>query len=393
MNTLLICLSFLIISAIISYILIDKIRHVVLLKRLLDDPNERSSHETSTPNLAGLSFFVVIMLGMYFLVPYDDSSILFSLIPGLTILFVTGLKDDLLIISPISKLLAQIVSAGFLVFHNQFIIQSLHGFMGIENIPIWLAGFLAILIIVTIINAVNLIDGIDGLAATLSIIMFMVFASLFYTIGLYAMLFLSVLMIGCLLAFLPYNFSKNKKIFMGDTGSMILGFLLGAMTVEFLALSDAQISMLPFKVQNIPFVIVAILIVPLFDTIRVFTVRILKGKSPFSADKSHIHHLLIERYKISHSWTTTIIGAINFIVIIIFSILAISTDQIQMTIIFASFILALIIYFFLIHNPDKLRKRRLNSKRNYLKFLLYAKKLKEKSPKSSPTEHKKNVQI
>lgn len=393
MNILLPILGFLIISAVLSYILIDKVRHVVLLKRLLDDPNERSSHQVATPNLAGLGFFIVIMLGMYFLEAYDTHNILFCLIPGLTILFITGLKDDLLILAPISKLIAQIASACFLVFHPNFLISSLHGFMGIDVIPAWLAGVFAVLIIVTIINAVNLTDGIDGLAATLSIIMFIVFAVLFYLTEMHAMLLLSVLMIGTLVAFLPYNFSKSKKIFMGDTGSMILGYLLGALTVQFLALDDTYISKLPFKVQNLPFVVVAILIVPLFDTLRVFTVRILKGKSPFSADKSHVHHLLIERYKISHSWTTTIIGAINFLAIILFSILAISTDQVFLSIIFASFILALVVYFFMIHNPDKLRTARLRTKYTYYKFLKAAKKKKEKSSQTNKFNKNSTVEV
>ncbi len=227
---------FFIASLSISYYLVGKVRDIVIYKELLDSPNERSSHAASTSNLGGIVFFIVLMLSFYFTSPYDTSNTVISIIPGLTILFVVGLKDDLVVLAPLSKLIAQIAAALFLVFHVKLNIESLHGFIGIENIPAYIAAPIGVLIVVSIINAINLIDGIDGLASTLGIIMFTLFAGLFYFGGNLFLVLTCVVMIGALLAFLRFNLSKTKKIFMGDTGSMIIGFMLGLMTVRLLAL-------------------------------------------------------------------------------------------------------------------------------------------------------------
>lgn len=380
---------FLVLSFLANYYLIDKIRDIVIFKQLLDDPNERSSHKTSIPNLAGVSFFIAFMLGVYFLEPYDNNQIVFSLIPGLTILFVTGLKDDLLILSPISKLLAQTVAAAFLVFHPEFIIKSFHGFMGVESIYPPIAIALAILIIVTIINAINLIDGIDGLASTVGIIIFSVFAALFYLLELHVLLLIASMMVGGLIAFLRYNLSKDKKIFMGDTGSMILGFMIGAMAIFFLSVDYTDIKKLPFRLRNLPFVVIAILIIPLFDLLRVFFLRIKKGKSPFLADRNHIHHVLIDRFQISHRRTSFIVGVVNFLAIVVFSILAMRTDHIILSLMFASFIAIAVLFFFLLHDPDKLRRMRLRTKITYLKFIKKTSNKSKLKPKKNKNKNAK----
>lgn len=312
MSITLISILLFIASLAISYFLVGKIRDVVIYKELLDSPNERSSHEASTPNLGGMAFYIILMLSFYFTQPYDTANTVMSIIPGLTILFIVGLKDDMVVLAPLSKLFAQIAAAGFLVFHYKLNIETLNGFMGIEEMPAYIAAPLGVLIVVSVINAVNLIDGIDGLATTVGIVMFSVFGSLFYLAANYFLMMTCIVMIGSLLAFLRFNLSPTKKIFMGDTGSMILGFMLGLMTVRLLALDSKTLSELPFQYENLPFVVAAILIIPLFDTVRVFTVRILKKKSPFSADRSHIHHLIIDYYKISHRRASFYIGLLIF---------------------------------------------------------------------------------
>ena len=198
----------------------------MLSKNLAAQPNNRSSHETPTPNLGGIAFYVILMISFYFISPYDPNNIVISLIPGLTILFIVGLKDDLLVLGPLTKLLAQLLAVVLFVIHYGRKISTLNGFMGIEDLNPFIGGAIAVFIIVAIINAVNLIDGIDGLAATVSIIMFTAFGYVFYTIESYFLFLTSVVMIGTLLAYLRFNLSPTKKIFMGDTGSMILGFML-----------------------------------------------------------------------------------------------------------------------------------------------------------------------
>lgn len=335
-----------IVSFLLSYYIVDKIRGVMLYKKIVENPNERSSHRLAVPNLGGMAFFIVLMLSFFFFQEYDDGNLLLSFLPGLCILFVVGLKDDLVVLAPLSKLLAQIVATCFLVFQHHFSISSLHGFMGINDLPVFFAVTLAIILVVSIINSINLIDGIDGLAATVSIIIFTAYGGLFYFAEKTYFTLIAIVMIGILLAFLRFNLSKDKKIFMGDTGAMILGFINGAMTLRFLSLDDAAIAKLPFYFENIPLVVGAILIVPFFDTVRVFILRLMERRSPFSPDRSHIHHIIIDRYKISHRKASFSIGLIQVILILLLAYLATIITQWYLLLFFSLIIIVAVIYFY-----------------------------------------------
>lgn len=355
----------------LTYFLVPKISGIVHYKQLMDNPNERSSHSQATPNLGGIAFYVVLMLSFYFTQPFDETGAVMSMIPGLTILFIVGLKDDLVVLAPLSKLIAQIAAALFLVFHYQYNIETLHGFMGIEGISIYVTVPVAVLIVVSIINAVNLIDGIDGLAATVGIIMFAVFASLFYLADNYFLMLTCLVMIGSLFAFLRFNLSKTQKIFMGDTGSMIIGFMLGLMTVRLLAMDVEKLAQLPFYYENLPFVVAAILIIPLFDTARVFTLRILKKKSPFAPDRTHIHHLIIDYYQISHRRASFYIGVANFLFIALISFLAMRTNQWVLLAILLHLIFGAVVFFFVLNRPRILRKIKILAKRRFRSINLF----------------------
>lgn len=297
------------------------------------------------------------MLSFYFLAPFDDTDITISLIPGLTIIFILGLKDDLIVLAPLTKLIGQLLAAVFLVFHYRFSIESLHGFMGIEEMTQVIAMPLAVLIMIAVMNAINLIDGIDGLAATISLIIFTMFGYAFHLTNNPYLVLLCITMIGTLVGFLYYNLNKKceKKTFMGDTGSMILGFLIAALSIRFLALDSTSLKALPINIENLPIVVVVILIVPFFDTGRVFILRIMKKKSPFQPDRNHIHHILIDRLKISHRRASFFIGLTHFGIVLLFGYLAVNTSQGELLIVFALVILAAIIFFFLLNNPDYLR--------------------------------------
>ncbi|MDX1652573.1 MAG: MraY family glycosyltransferase [Brumimicrobium sp.] len=360
-------------ALLLGLFIIPKISGVVRFKQLMDHPNERSSHAFSTPNLGGVAFYIIVMLSFYFTQPFDKSEVVMSIIPGLTILFIIGLKDDLVVLSPLSKLGAQIIAALFLVFHYRHTIESLHGFMGIEEMPNFIAAPVGVIIVVAIINAINLIDGIDGLAATVGIIMFSIFGTLFFMAERYFLMLTCVTMVGVLLAFLRFNLSQKNKIFMGDTGSMILGFLIGVMTVRLLALDHTVLAKLPFHHENLPFVVGGILIVPLFDTVRVFIIRILNKRSPFSPDRNHIHHLIIDYFDVSHRRASFFIGVANFLFVLLFAFLAMRTEQWQLLIIFTAVIFAAIIFFFILNRPRILRKIRVQIhrqtiRRKYFKY-------------------------
>ena len=194
-------------------------------------------------------------------------------------------------------------------------VHSFHGFFGVHDIPVLISYFIGGFIMVTIINAYNLIDGIDGLAAIVGIVILIIYSTIFYMTKDYFYLLLSLTLNGCLIAFLKYNLSTTaeEKIFMGDTGSLIVGYIISVLTMKFLALPSVKLEELPFLIENIPLIAIGILIVPLFDTARVFTIRLANRRSPFSADRNHTHHILIDYFNISHKKASLIIGAFNLV--------------------------------------------------------------------------------
>lgn len=306
----------------LTFFTIPKIIGLVEYKNLMDNPNSRSSHAKRTPTLGGVSFFYALIFALFFLRTWCNHQEAIYVIPGLTILFIIGLKDDLVVLSPYTKLIAQFIAIVFIISNESFTIQSLNGFLGIQDIPVYIYYAIAGFIMLTIINAYNLIDGIDGLAAIVGIVILIIYATIFYMTGEYFFLLLSLTLNGCLIAFLKYNLSTtSEKIFMGDTGSLIVGFIISVLTLKFLALSPEKYDSLPFLIENIPLIAISILIVPLFDTARVFTIRLASKRSPFSPDRNHTHHILIDYFKMSHKKASIIIGGFNLVFVYLFIIL------------------------------------------------------------------------
>ena len=309
-------------SFLITLLLLPRIINVVHFKRLMDEPTERSSHIQKIPSLGGIAFYVSLVLGLYFL--HDEKNIheIMSLIPGLLILFIVGLKDDLVVLSPFSKLLAQLVAISFVLVEPTFQIQELHGFLGFENVPMYILLPVTGFVMLAIINSFNLIDGIDGLASIVGIIIFSILGSLFFMLHMHLYLGISLVLIGSLLAFLRYNLSKDKKIFMGDTGSLVLGFMIAVLVVRLFAAPQTELRSLPFMLENLPLVILSVLVVPFFDTTRVFTVRLINKKNPFAPDRNHVHHILIDYFKFSHFKASIIIGITNLFFTAVFLMLS-----------------------------------------------------------------------
>ena len=260
----------------ISYTLIPKLIGIAGYKNLMDKPNSRSSHKKTTPTLGGIAFFISTIICLFFLQYYDASAMSMNIIVALTILFITGIKDDLMVLGPKTKMLAQIIAFTFLLVNPDLHIVNWHGFLGFTAVPLWLNIGLSYLAMLAIINAYNLIDGIDGLAALLGITIFAVFGMVFYSLALYFYAILALVSIGFLLAFLRYNLSTRKKIFMGDTGSMIVGFLIGMFTLRFLALSPGSLIEININPANLLLLALAILFIPLLDVF-------------FGQDKSNPH--------------------------------------------------------------------------------------------------------
>jgi len=257
-----------------------------------DEPNERKMHGRRIPLLGGIAIFGAMLFaftiwsGQYF-TPKD-----LYIIAALIIIFFFGLRDDLAPLAPLKKLSGQVIASLIIVLFCNMGIKDLHGLLGIHEVGVVPSILLSLLVMLTIINAFNLIDGIDGLATGLGIIASALFGLVFLAYGELLMSVLAFALCGALSGFLPYNFYK-ASIFMGDTGTMTIGFILSVFTVHFTELSTAEAGGL-FSYHAIPSFQLSVLIVPVADMIRVFMIRIFRGRSPFSPDRNHIHHRLLQ---------------------------------------------------------------------------------------------------
>ncbi len=305
------------ISFIITYFMIPRIIYTVKYKQLMDNPNNRSSHSDHTPTLAGVSFYASLMVCFFFIQKQDTSMIQDNLMVALTVLFFMGLKDDLMVLASKTKVVMQTVAIFFILIHTEFHVINFHGFFGIGQVPVMIAVLFSYFSILYIINAYNLIDGIDGFAGMLGVLISSIYAGMFFVAGLYFYFLLAIIIIGFLAAFLRYNISKRNKIFMGDTGSMIIGFLIGIMTLRFLTLETTQLEQLHIVPKNLFIISVSILFFPVIDVVRVMIIRIINKKGPFDADRRHLHHIFIDKglAHVKASITLTVTSLLVFIFI------------------------------------------------------------------------------
>jgi UDP-N-acetylmuramyl pentapeptide phosphotransferase/UDP-N-acetylglucosamine-1-phosphate transferase len=306
------------VSFVIANNIIPVIINVVNHKKIMDVPNERSSHNKKTPTLGGISFFASIMIGLFFIKNYDISHFGFNLIAATSLLFFMGLKDDLMVLSSKTKIFLQTIAIFLTLMNADIHILSLHGFLGINEIPLPISLLMGYLIVLYIINAYNLIDGIDGLAGMLGVLISSIFAIFFYYSGLYYYMLISIIIIGFLMAFLQFNLSKNKKIFMGDTGSMVVGFLLGVLTLRFLSLNTYKLGSINILPENIFIISLSVLFFPVIDVIRIIIVRFLNKQKLFIADRRHLHHILIDKGLNHKKASITIVISSLFVFMIIY---------------------------------------------------------------------------
>lgn len=303
-------LSFLI-SFLLTFTTIPKIIKISRRKNLMDVPGKRSAHNEKVPRLGGVAlYFAIVVVSCIF-----SSKMLFDIhfFPAaLVLMFFIGLMDDLLAVAPRKKLYAQILSALMIIVGSGIRIESFFGLFGVYELSYWVGVLFTVFVFIIVINAFNLIDGIDGLASGVGALISICFVFIYFRLYDYEMGFLAIAILGALLGFLYYNLSNKKKIFMGDTGSMVIGFLIAFMTVKFMSLS----SMSWVIIKNAPVLSLAILIVPIVDTLSVIIIRIMKKKSPLKPDKNHIHHRVL-KLGFNHIQATTIICLANVLLIIL----------------------------------------------------------------------------
>lgn len=282
----------------LTYNSIPSIIRIANKKRLFDDPNERSSHAVSTPSLGGIGIFAGVLFSVILWTPFEEFGNLQYILCAFVIMFLIGISDDLDPLTPSKKLVGQIMAAAILVFKSDVKITSLYGILGISTLPEPMAILLSIFTILVIINAFNLIDGINGLSGGMSTLIGFGFGYWFFVVGNLQLAIVSFSLVGSCVAFLKYNWTP-AKIFMGDTGSLFLGLIVSILSIKFIEMHNVLPSNHPFAINAAPAVAIGIIILPLFDTLRVFTIRAMQGRSPMSPDRNHLHHLLID-YGFSH---------------------------------------------------------------------------------------------
>jgi UDP-N-acetylmuramyl pentapeptide phosphotransferase/UDP-N-acetylglucosamine-1-phosphate transferase len=275
---------------------------VAFLKNLIDLPSERKIHKRAVPTIGGIIIYAATLFSFSlwynienlaeFQQVYESVREFKILVATSLVLFFVGVKDDIIGTAPMKKLFANIIVGLILILMGGIRITGLHGVFGIEEIPEWASIFLSLFTYIVVVNAMNLIDGVDGLAAGVGFIVTSVFGTWFIYANNYEMASLSFSLSGALLGFLLFNFSP-AKIFMGDSGSLIIGMFICVLSIKLIEYPIAQLDNFWVKISK-PVFVIATLTYPLTDTLRVFIIRSMKGLSPFSADRNHLHHRLLD---------------------------------------------------------------------------------------------------
>ena len=316
-------------SCILTYFAVPPIVRVSNMKQLFDFPNARKLNKVVVPTLGGIAIFIGLMLSsiIFMREEINPGSGIRQLLASVIILFFVGLKDDLIDMPARKKLFVQIAVAFLLTTAGNFRISHAFGLFSLDAIQDWASIPLTAIIILFLINAMNLIDGIDGLAGALTLL-FSTFMGIWFSLyGNYNYAVFCLALSGSLIAFLRFNLWGGKnKVFMGDTGSLILGVFVAAVSIKFLNLNIT--APVQIQVAKAPLIILALLIVPITDTTRVFAIRIWHKKSPFSPDMNHFHHLLI-KLKMSHIQTSLFL--VSYTVFFMLLALAFSHSRVNIT--------------------------------------------------------------
>ena len=280
-------------SFIIGYFFMPVVIEIAKKHHFVVSPNRRTSHDGEIPNIGGINIFVSFLF-TFFLFLYNVFLDIQFIIFGLFLILIVGLIDDLINIKVFWKLLGELISGFFLIVVADVRLSNLQGFLGINELPLFVSYLVSFFVFVVIINSLNLIDGIDGLASGLGILYSLFFAIYFQLTGHAELSVMAFAMVGSLAVFFYYNvFSDKRKIFMGDSGSLLLGYMINLFVFAFCEMNANNAVPDLFLMKAAPVVAVSVLIIPLFDTARVMLTRIKKGYSPFIADKNHVHHLML----------------------------------------------------------------------------------------------------
>ena len=339
-----------------------KILKIANKKSLLDSPDPRKLQKRPVPILGGIAVFFGLVAGILAGMSVDwllTGSLYQSLTPiicAMMLMIYIGAVDDLIGLTPTTRFIAETVTVLAVIFAGGGCIDSFHGLWGINGLSWWIAVPLTVFAGVGIINAINMIDGVNGLCSGLSIISCAFFGYAFLKVGEISNAVLAFSTIAALIPFFFHNvFGQKSRMFLGDAGTMMIGILMVWFTINILR-GDSSVRMLMVQRKvNMIAMVLAILSVPVFDTVRVMTQRIYHGKNPFHPDRTHLHHVFI-RAGVSHSITTLSEFFINFLIVGIWALsvkLHASLDMQFYIVVLSSVILVWGLYFFLSRHERK----------------------------------------
>lgn len=297
---------------VLTFLAIPSIIAVARTKRLYDNPGDGRNNNINIPTLGGLAIFAGVIFSISFWADFSKCLNLQYIIAAITIVFFIGLKDDIIGLAPFKKGMGQLLAALVLVVWGDIRLSGFYGIFGVNELPYIVSVLFSIFTILVIINSFNMIDGINGLSASFGIISSFTFGIWFYLTEHYQFAIIAFSIVGSLLAFMRFNITP-AKIFMGDTGSLLLGLILSVFAVKFIDFNGTLSG--NFHIHSAPVVAMGILTIPLFDLLRIFIIRIINKKSPFKADRNHIHHQLLN-LGISHNKVTVILSFISLIFIV-----------------------------------------------------------------------------
>lgn len=328
-------------SFLITYLAIPTIIKISRRKNLMDEPGARSSHLRKIPNLGGIAVFfsLGVCAPIFAYELFDRYKFLFA---SFIILFFVGVMDDIMVLRAYKKLIAQILVSALMVIGSDVRIRSLFGLFGVDEINYYFSILFSIVTFIILINAFNLIDGIDGLAGGYTVVTSALFGISFFGLGSNndPLVILCAIIIAATVGFLIYNLSnkRSNKIFMGDTGSMILGFLLAFTGISFIDIFIEKKEAVFYHLQSAPVIAVAILILPIVDTITVIITRLYHGKSVMSPDKNHIHHKLLNLGLTHRRSTAYIITYFLFIIFVAYFLRHIDVNQLLIVVMVLGFL-------------------------------------------------------
>jgi UDP-N-acetylmuramyl pentapeptide phosphotransferase/UDP-N-acetylglucosamine-1-phosphate transferase len=292
----------------ITFLAIPVIIKVSEEKMLFDVPDSRKIHISPIPSLGGLGIFAGFVISCLLTISFANASEFQFFMAASLVIFFLGIKDDILIISPLKKFIGQVLAAFLIIYKGGVQIKSMHGFLGVHELPEVLSLILTYFTVIVVINSFNLIDGVDGLAGMLGFMATSIMGLYFLEINLIPYAILSFSIAGSVAAFLFFNF-QPAKIFMGDTGSLLIGLISAILVIKFINVSSSSSVSMPLQAS--PAIGFALLMIPLLDTLRVFAIRIIiHRRSPFSPDRNHVHHLLLDR-GFTHQKVTLTLVSIN----------------------------------------------------------------------------------